>query len=56
MTQDNIPPWAIFNAWLLRTKHDSNTKPNPHDTFSESCRSDISNDTLFGTDTLRAVE
>ena len=52
MTQDIAPPVPIFKARLLRTKYDSK----PNDTFSESYRSDISTDTLFGTDALLAME
>ena len=32
------------------------TIPTPNDTFSESCRRDLSNDALFGADTLVDVE
>ena len=53
MTQDNTPPGPIFES--LVTPHQVRFH---HQTivFSESCLSDISNDTLFGADTFFTVE
>ena len=55
MKQDNTLLGRIFNARLLRTKHDSNTKR--HVLGQLSCRDlDLSNDALFGADILVDVE
>ena len=52
MTQDNAPPGPIFES--LFTPHQVRFH---HQTIvSESCLSDISNDTLFEADTFLTVE
>jgi len=52
MTQDNTPPGPIFKAQLLCSEDVYKTD----DTFSDSCRRDISNAALFGAVTLVTVE
>ena len=54
VTQDNTPPGPIFKARLLRAPS-TWFQCVPNGTFSESCRPDLSNGTLFGTDALLAV-
>ena len=51
-TQGNTPPGRIFEARYSAPS----TIPIPNDTLSESCRFDISNDTVLGTHTLLALK